>query len=326
MLKKLQSLLFEDEEDDELEEEIEEEEEEEEVVQVKPAPRRRRRAEKPAPEPEPAPAPAPQPVYTAPQPAPKQPAKPVMNRVEVTKTIPVQKVSDSAPKQQTSVFNSPKESVFKRPTAAPRPVFDIPEPAPALVSVSSFGISADQRGGNNRNSQESRGYQNNRSQQQERQSASQRRNTQSSVYEFRPVISPMFGVDEKDMESVQYAPRQIETPAPRQHESSKVLSPIYGAAEKETIPQADNNGADTSAFYPGNANASQSVKQPEDNSFPEFSLDDILSARDEEFSRQTYFNNADPIRTPDIDETVVIDSNRFTPFDQQPLDFNRNNH
>ena len=61
----------------------------------------------------------------------------------------------------------------------------------------------------------------------------------------------------------------------------------------------------------------------EEKGFPEFSLDDILSARDEEFSRQNYFSNPDPIRSPDIDETVVIDTNRFSPFDQQSLDFDR---
>ena len=317
MLKKLQSLLFEDEEEDEVveDEEYEEEEIEEEPVEVKPAPRRRgRRAPQPEPEP------VPEPVYTAPA-EPAKPAKPVLNRVEVTKTIPVQRVPENS-ERAGSVFSS-GDSVFKRPAQvsqpASRPVF---EPAaqpqtPDPVPVSSFGISADQRRTNIRPAAEA----DRQRAQAERPSAS-RRPAASSVYEFRPVISPMFGVDEKDMQSVQYAPKQTpQPPVQRVHESSKVISPIYGAEEKKETGRSakDMSAPSDNPFYARN------TQQPEEEKgFPEFSLDDILSARDEEFSRQTLYSNPDPIRTPDIDETVVIDTNRFSPFDQQTLDFDRN--
>ena len=131
----------------------------------------------------------------------------------------------------------------------------------------------------------------------------------------------MFGVDEKDMQSVQYAPKKDTSASAVQpvHETAKVISPIYGASEQSKASSAQrpvSGSGKENPFYSGN--------QPEEEKgFPEFSLDDILSARDEEFSRQNYYNNPNPIRTPDIDETVVIDSNRFNPFDQQTLDFDR---
>ena len=323
MLKKLQSLLFEDEEDEELVEEIEDdEEEEEEVVEIKPAPRRnRRRNARPEPEPEPEPEPIPVPQYTAPA-EPVKPAKPVLNRVEVTKTIPVQKVSEPSARP-SSVFSS-NDSVFKKPAqvphATPRPVFEPTEsaPTPDPVPVSSFGISADtQRPTNIRPASEARKQR----PQAERPSAA-KRPAQASVYEFRPVISPMFGVDEKDMQSVQYAPKKDPvTPSVQPvHESSKVISPIYGTSEQTGTPSANRPVSGAGKENPFSA----ANQQPEEEKgFPEFSLDDILSARDEEFSRQNYYNNPNPIRTPDIDETVVIDSNRFDPFDQQTLDFDR---
>ena len=218
---------------------------------------------------------------------------------------------------------SSNDSVFKKPAqvphATPRPVFEPKEsaPTPDPVTVSSFGISADtQRPTNIRPASEAR-----KQRPQAERPSSARRPASASVYEFRPVISPMFGVDEKDMQSVQYAPKKDPvTPSVQPvHESSKVISPIYGTSEQSSTPAASrpvSGAGKENPFYAGS--------QPEEEKgFPEFSLDDILSARDEEFSRQNYYNNPNPIRTPDIDETVVIDSNRFNPFDQQTLDFDR---
>ena len=58
---------------------------------------------------------------------------------------------------------------------------------------------------------------------------------------------------------------------------------------------------------------SPAARRQEDK-IPEFSLDDILSARDEEFSRV----NVAPaeVRTPDVDETVVIDSAHLGKYDR----------
>ena len=90
------------------------------------------------------------------------------------------------------------------------------------------------------------------------------------------------------------------------------------APKNTNRPANDTSSSVNNSFY-----SRKEQPQEEDRGFPEFSLDDILSARDEEFSRQTLYSNPDPIRTPDIDETVVIDTNRFSPFDQQSLDFDR---
>ena len=353
MLKRLQSLLFEDEDDDE--EEYDEVEEEEEEVPQPVKPRRRRRAQpveeeeeyeelpdsntvsNPAPRPASNTAPIPQ--YSKPA---EQPQKPVMTRVEVTQTIPVQSAAkpkpqkvqepQPAPRQTVNSYGT-NESVFKKPAsvprANPRPIFDNQQPAfTPKQNVSSFGISAD----NGRSSQETvsaprSSYQTQRMEAAPRNVQSKpapQQRQQASVYEFRPVISPMFGVDEKDMNSVQYNPKkEVQNSYSRNSESTKVISPMYGTPER---PAASKPAAAPAESQPAAADPSfyGADRQDMSGGVPEFSLDDILSARDEEFSRQSVFNSSDPARTPDIDETVVIDSNHFSIYDQQSLDFDRN--
>ena len=332
MLKKLQSLLFEDEEiDDEEEEEEVEVEEEEEEIEEKPARRKRgRKREREAEEeiyeepvqkpvyqaPAAAPAPAPMPA-AVPTPAPVQ--KPVLKRVEVTQAISVPKPAPApapAPAQNTSFNNN---AAFQKPSASvqhasPRPIYENrPEQqAPAFRTpapqVSSFGISAD--GGSSRPASV---FSSPAEKPQPKKNA--------GVYEFRPVISPMFGVDEKDINAISYVAKNEPQPEPDSHLASQVLSPIYGV-DQEPEPAAPQTESPEIPVF--NGAAYQPKPQPVENTFPEFSLDDILSARDEEFTRQNVFNNNQEYRTPDIDETAVIDSNQYSPYDQQSLDFNRN--
>ncbi len=329
MLKKLQNLLFEDEEleEDELEEE---EEEEEEVVIKKEKPARRRRGRRHEEEEEEEEEiieepPVQKPVYQAkPEPAPAP--KPVLKRVEVTQAISVPKAEPApqeapAARKPSAGFNN---AAFQKPAApvqhaTPRPIYEnrpAKDPAPAFrtpepQAASSFGISADDTAGASRT--------------QVRRPEPQQRSTvkrPGSVYEFRPVISPMFGVDEKDINAMAYIakPEPIEEPDPTHH-ATQLLSPIYGA--NETAPAVP--GMEEASPIPSfDGSAYQPKPQPDENTFPEFSLDDILSARDEEFTRQNVFNNNQEYRTPDIDETAVIDSNQYSPYDQQTLDFNRN--
>ena len=343
MLKKLQNLLFEDEEDDE--EEYEEEEEELETIEAQPKKRRLGRrfeetrqaqvVEEPAPAPAPArPQPAAQP---KPQPKPQpEPAKPVMTRVEVTQAVPAQRQEEAPQPAPAPVFTAsaaPTQN-YQRPTqiqhASPRPINQAPvqpqQPAPAPkpafsrpAQASSFGISADDRFSTARPAPapEPKPVYN------EPRRPAPRVQT-SQVYEFRPVISPMFGVDEKDINSMQIVatpakPLIPETP----HVKSPVLSPMNGTVAESTQPAPQPKREAPIPRFDGSAY--QPKPQPqEDNPFPEFSLDDILSARDEEFTRQNVFSN-DDYRTPDIDETAVIDSNRYSPYDQQTLDFDRDN-
>jgi hypothetical protein len=119
------------------------------------------------------------------------------------------------------VFRKPSQ-----PSHASRPAFEpAPSaPAPDPVPVSSFGISADQQRPANNIRPAAEAARQQRAPQQERPAASRRPAQTASVYEFRPVISPMFGVDEKDMQSVQYAPKPNPAPAVHPvHESSKVI-------------------------------------------------------------------------------------------------------
>ena len=128
---------------------------------------------------------------------------------------------------------------------------------------------------------------------------------------------------------MQYVATPAPAPVPEEaHVSTPVISPIYGAKQdtsmptnpvdvEEPIEEAPIPRFDGSAYEP--------KPQPKDeNTFPEFSLDDILSARDEEFTRQNIFeNNDNDYRTPDIDETAVIDSSHYSSFDEKTLDFER---
>lgn len=317
MLKKLQNLLF---EDDEIDEE-EEEEVEEEVEEVKPARKKRGRHRKEEEEEQVYEEPIPQPAYQAkpePAPAPAPVQKPVLKRVEVTQAIsvpkpePVQEAPAAAPSfNNNAAFQRPSAPVqhaSPRPISANRPAEQAPAfNVPAPQQASSFGISADDSAARNTD----RRSQTNRRQEVKRPA--------SSVYEFRPVISPMFGVDEKDINMMSYVAKNEPEMEQDARATSQVLSPIYGV-DQETTPAAPEKveipSFDGAAYQP--------KPQPEENTFPEFSLDDILSARDEEFNRQTVFDTNQEYRTPDIDETAVIDSNQYSPYDQQALDFNRN--
>ena len=332
MLKKLQNLLFEDEEleDEELEDE-EEDDEEEEVVVKKEKPARRRRGRRHEEEeeeeevevvPEP---PVQKPVYQAkPEPAPA--AKPVLKRVEVTQAISVPK-AEPAP-QETPAARKPtagySNAAFQKPAApvqhaTPRPIYEnrpAQEPAPVFRTpepqqhASSFGISADDTVSAGRTQPR---------RQEPQQSQSVKR--PGAVYEFRPVISPMFGVDEKDINAMAYIakPEPMDEPDPTHH-ATQLLSPIYGANEGTPEKSVTSEMQRIPSF---DGSAYQPQPQPDENTFPEFSLDDILSARDEEFTRQNVINNNQEYRTPDIDETAVIDSNQYSPYDQQTLDFDR---
>ena len=333
MLKKLQNLLFEDEEleDEELEEDDEEAEEEEVVVKKeKPARRRRgRRHEEEETEEEVVEEPPVQkPVYQAkPEPAPA--AKPVLKRVEVTQAISVPKAEQPAPQEAPAVrkpnagYNNaafqkpaapvqhatPRPIYENRPAKEAAPVFKTPEPQPA----SSFGISADDTAGAAVRTQPRR----------PEPQPTQTVKRPGAVYEFRPVISPMFGVDEKDINAMAYIakPEPVDEPDPTHH-ATQLLSPIYGV--NEGTPEENNPVINEVPPIPSfDGSAYQPQPQPDENTFPEFSLDDILSARDEEFTRQNVFNNNQEYRTPDIDETAVIDSNQYSPYDQQTLDFDR---
>jgi hypothetical protein len=311
MLKKLQELLFE-EEDEELVEDDDIE------VEVKPS-RRKPTMEtiEAKPRQKPAPAPVPAPVQ---QPA--EPARPVMSRIEMTQPIQTQK-EEPKPAASSSGFNT--GSVFKTPSAVqhanPRPIQEptlnikpVEQPRPSSFS----GLTLDKGKKEEpkvkpapvrpaQQVQQPVQQQVVRPKPAAQMQAAKTASPRGSVYEFKPVISPMFGVDEKDMDAMTVTAKIGRVSPSTEINVSKIISPIYGtnldAGAIAMQSTSEKSGRMDSAVY------TSAARQQEDR-IPEFSLDDILSARDEEFSRSAIRD----FGTPDVDETVVIDSEHFSSY------------
>ncbi|MBR3343535.1 MAG: hypothetical protein IKG34_04980 [Solobacterium sp.] len=274
MLKKLQSLLFE-------EEEIEEEETVEEP-EPQPEPVRKRRKE------------------TRPEPAETEQVqaetKTTMQRIDVTQ--PLQTIGSAVPAANESVF---KPAEPEKPKGLGLTVDELegtakqqaqPEPAKPAAPVPA-------------------------------KPSRQRK----SGYDFSPVISPIFGVDETDMNAVK-ATVGSRRGKKDDENVSKVISPIYGAAKEEESPLASTpkpsatmkpvQRAEESVF-----NAPQSAAPAAaaaDDDVPEFSLDDILRVGDEQYAKdnrmvmQSLFPDLDGSDEDVPDETTVVDSRNVTPY------------
>ena len=279
MLKKLQGLLFEEDDDD-----IEEEEEE--VVEE---PARTPKAETPVKQPEPQPV-----VQEKPQPAPKpEPVlsaeetvdvRPAMQRIDVTQQIPV------AETRKEPVRN---ESVFKEPAKPAAPKFDIKvdeKPAPAAARPKSKPAAKPAR----REEKPAR-----------------------SGYQFQPVISPIFGVDEKDMNALKTTTTKISEVQKAKNDPniSPIISPMYGVNQEDkpsSIQKSVKKSNEQEKIM-----ATPAAIAAEDDIL-DFSLDDILKERDEEFaSAKNAAESTEPL-FPDLnlwdeepesaeDATIVIE-------------------
>ena len=106
----------------------------------------------------------------------------------------------------------------------------------------------------------------------------------SKEYRFNPVISPIFGIDEKDMDAVKTTTSKLTEKEKAKFEKNvtPILSPMYGiAVEKPVKPVVkveESAVAET-------VKKSEPVKIPSptvEDEIPEFSLDDILNTRDQE--------------------------------------------
>lgn len=242
--------------------------------------------EEPAPEPEPA-----RRRRREPEPETKQAeTKTTMQRIDVTQPLPA---ITGAPASGESVFR-PAESEKQRPlgltvdelegaAAKPQPVQEPAKPAPAPVQKPSR--------------QKKQGY------------------------DFQPVISPIFGVDETaDTSAVQTAgnPRNS-----RKNDGnvSEVISPIYGVAkEEETAPVQTKQAVRPAPAAESVFAAPETKPEPvQEDDVPEFSLDDILRVRDEEYARdnrmvmQSLFPDLDGSDEDVPDETTIMSRN-VTPF------------
>lgn len=104
----------------------------------------------------------------------------------------------------------------------------------------------------------------------------------AAVYEFQPVISPIFGVDEKDVDQLQTSGKPSRTSG-REDNSPKVISPMYGT-NLEAEPSSIQTTVEKSDEIERLSMTSEKVEAEDD--VPEFSLDDILKVRDEQYSQQ----------------------------------------
>ena len=280
MLKKLQGLLFEEDDDD-----IEEEEEEvvEETAVQTP------KAETPVKQPEPQPV-----VQEKPQPAPKpEPVlskeetvdvRPAMQRIDVTQQIPV------AETRKEPVRN---ESVFKEPAKPAAARFDIKVDEKPAASVSRPKTKPAAK------------------------PARREEKPARSGYQFQPVISPIFGVDEKDMNALKTTTTKISEVQKAKNDPniSPIISPMYGV-NQEDKPSSIQNTVRKSNEQEKIMATPAAIAAEED--ILDFSLDDILKERDEQFaSAKNAAESTEPL-FPDLnlwdeepesaeDATIVIE-------------------
>ena len=106
----------------------------------------------------------------------------------------------------------------------------------------------------------------------------------SKEYRFNPVISPIFGIDEKDMDAVKTTTSKLTEKEKAKFEKNvtPILSPMYGiAVEKPVKPVVKVE----ESVMTETVKKSEPVKIPSptiEDEIPEFSLDDILNTRDQE--------------------------------------------
>ena len=106
----------------------------------------------------------------------------------------------------------------------------------------------------------------------------------SKEYRFNPVISPIFGIDEKDMDAVKTTTSKLTEKEKAKFEKNvtPILSPMYGiAVEKPVKPAVKVEEPVVAATVKKNEPVTIPSPAVEDE-IPEFSLDDILSTRDQE--------------------------------------------
>ncbi len=128
-------------------------------------------------------------------------------------------------------------------------------------------------------------------------------------YEFKPVISPIFGVDEKDLTAVKNTARKYSAPEKIKSESnvSPIISPMYGT-DSEDSPSLIADTVEKSEILEKTVGNAKNYKAEDD--IPEFSLDDILLASDNEFAQENKPEEKETPETPN-DETLVLDKTLF---------------
>ena len=134
----------------------------------------------------------------------------------------------------------------------------------------------------------------------------------NSTYERRPVISPIFGLSEKDVKSSINS-----TLVPKNNkdeEKDDVISPIYGNAIRKSYTQeaeeVKNVGSVRVENYSKLADDKPLYKEDNNDDVPVFSLDDILASRDEQDKK---------VAKKDVKETPtrVVNNRNYSLFDDE---------
>ena len=249
MLKKLQNLLFEDDDDDYLDDEDEEETVSAAPVKpsaVKPVAAQPRRVDSGKPVQERREAPSVQPAV-------EQPVHtaPRVSRIDVTQDIPVQ---NSKPAQPVFPQMPPREE--KKPSGLGITADDTDYHQPVRQRTVKPAVPKTQKP----------------------------KKPSKPAYQFQPVISPIFGVDEKDMTALKNtAKKAAEAMAENDEDDGNitpVISPIYGSAEPLAAKKAETHAK----AAPARKEEPVATANPTaDEEIPDFSLDDILKVRDEQY-------------------------------------------
>ncbi|HCY06363.1 MAG: hypothetical protein WBH68_02015 [Erysipelotrichaceae bacterium] len=127
-----------------------------------------------------------------------------------------------------------------------------------------------------------------------------------STYEFTPVISPIFGISEKDVDAV--IPTNPKKKSVTDSKVGTVISPMYGL-NRDARPDSISGKISPKPSSVDEIEAEQEV--------PKFSLDEILARRDvEKDNEKTKF-----FKTSDLEDeenkTVVISSHNMSLFDDE---------
>ena len=247
----------------------------------------------------PAPRSVKKPAERKPEPVPEhretvQPAqKPSIQRIDVTQQVPT--VNDRAAEKPV------QGSVFRQ---------EQPKPAEKKPSI---GITVDEKP---KASVKKRAVPQKKPEKKE-----EKKDTRQN-YQFRPVISPIFGVDEKDMNALKNTTSRINNVEKEKKDPniSPIISPMYGVDEEDQPSMVGDTveRSEVNEKVVGNAHNFQA-----EDDIPEFSLDDILKVRDEEFEEQQAKNSTEekPVEKP-ADNTaplfpdLTLDEDEDEPADQ----------
>ena len=106
----------------------------------------------------------------------------------------------------------------------------------------------------------------------------------SKEYRFNPVISPIFGIDEKDMDAVKTTTSKLTEKEKAKFEKNvtPILSPMYGIAVEKPVKPVVKVEESVMTETVKKSEPVKILSPTIEDEIPEFSLDDILSTRDQE--------------------------------------------